>query len=28
VRDQKTITWVFKPWGEVSVDLPAAPEVE
>jgi hypothetical protein len=22
VRDEKTITWVFKPWGEVSVDMP------
>lgn len=23
VRDQEAITWRFKPWGEVSVDLPA-----
>lgn len=28
IRDQDAITWAFKPWGEVSVDLPAAPEVE
>lgn len=28
VRDRETITWAFKPWGEVSVDLPAAHEVE
>jgi hypothetical protein len=28
VRDQDAVSWVFKPWGEVSVDLPAAPEVE
>ena len=22
VRDQKAITWVFKPWGEITVDAP------
>jgi hypothetical protein len=22
VRDQKAITWVFKPWGEITVDVP------
>jgi hypothetical protein len=28
IRGQDAISWTFKPWGEVSVDLPASPEVE
>lgn len=28
IRDQDTIHWTLKPWGEVSVDLPTSREVE